>query len=989
MFALIALLLLGAPQFHALPLDSLGITATPSTRWYSYTNKESGFYFGEIHGGNFAPFQGWTVYDNPVLKDYSLEVNGTELDRGGSSVTVFPDRIVRVYASGVTETFTLLDNVNAFVVRLQSPKKVDIRFRLLFNSTNASDFVLSGKQMGLLENKSLPAGNFGKWIAVSASGMESSYQPRMQGSFASPAVFKMIGKDVSMTVACGKNDVDARRTALNVLRNRGRLESERRKRMQDILDRSYVSTGRPKFDKALAWAKLSLDALVTNQGMRGIWAGLPWFNDYWGRDSFISLAGATIWLGNFKAAREILLDFAAKQDTDGASAYYGRIPNLITPKETIYNTVDGTPRFVNAAWRYYTSTGDSSFLRQVYPVVKRSFEGAVLHHVDKDGFLTHGDQETWMDAVGPNGPYVRRGNRAVDVQALWFRQLTATESFARIVGDSAVAGWTRQIASLLRTSFNDKFIDRKTGLLYDHLSPDGVPDTTLRPNQIFALDLVNNRSIKARILKSLTEELDYPWGVASLCQSDPDFHPFHHNEPYYVPDAAYHNGTVWVWLTGPLVSALTEMREQDFAFKNTMFLADEILDGKTAGTLPELFDAFPREDESKPDESGAFSQAWSLAEFIRSFYEDYLGVRVDAGNHSVSLRPMIPSMLKDITFRLNGGKCGDYLITYRFVKELGEIEISPLDFSGNTLFRVYSPHGGGKEVESDFSISGKGKVILRILPDSIEASEAGAPLHLETISEPLVHFASLDSLHFQTPRISLEWKYAKQPDFKVLGLSDIKKKDADAILFAGADDPTGDDRGPAGTYTYPLNQNFRQGILDITHASVSYDSSDIFFTLRFRNLVNPMWHPDYGFQLTFAAIAIGNGSGGDRELGRNSDYTLPAGRGFQKVIYVGGGLEIFDSSGTKLAAYVPVVSDTSNTLGSTADREIEFSIPVSILGRPDSDWQISILVGAQDDHGGGGVGEFRSILHKATEWQGGGKEEAGEPNIYDEMFLKQ
>ncbi|HQT91174.1 MAG TPA: amylo-alpha-1,6-glucosidase, partial [Candidatus Kryptobacter bacterium] len=121
-------------------------------------------------------------------------------------------------------------------------------------------------------------------------------------------------------------------------------------RMQEVLDRSYVSTGLARFDRALAWAKLSLDALVTNQGMRGIWAGLPWFNDYWGRDSFISLAGATMWLGNFKAAREILLDFAAKQDTDTASTYYGRIPNLITPKETIYNTVDGTPRFVNAAW---------------------------------------------------------------------------------------------------------------------------------------------------------------------------------------------------------------------------------------------------------------------------------------------------------------------------------------------------------------------------------------------------------------------------------------------------------------------------------------------------------------------------------------------------------------------------------------------------------------------------------------------------------------
>ncbi|OYV86876.1 MAG: hypothetical protein B7Z63_03320 [Ignavibacteriae bacterium 37-53-5] len=257
------------------------------------------------------------------------------------------------------------------------------------------------------------------------------------------------------------------------------------------------------------------------------------------------------------------------------------------------------------------------------------------------------------------------------------------------------------------------------------------------------------------------------------------------------------------------------------------------------------------------------------------------------------------------------------------------------------------------------------------------------------MTKPIPKFTSLDTLHFQTPRISLDWNFARQPDFKVLKLSDIKKKDAAAILFAEADDPVSDDKGPAGTYTYPLNQYFRKGILDITHAEVSYDSSDVFFTLRFGKLVNPMWHPDYGFQLTFAAIAIGNGTGGQHDLGRNSEYTLPAGRGFQRIIYVGGGIEIFDSTGTKLAAYVPAMSDTSNTLGSVTDREITFSIPVSLLGRPDSNWQISILVGAQDDHGGGGVGEFRSVGLKATEWQGGGKGKGGEPNVYDELFLKQ
>ncbi len=988
MFALIALLLLGAPEDHALPLDSLGISATPSTNWYSYTNKEAGFYFGEIDGSNVAPFQGWTVYNELILKDYSLSVDGRRLDRSGSRVTVFPDRLVRVYASGITETFTLLDSINAFSIQVRSQSEALFDFRLLFNSSSPGDFGVTGRTVKLLENKTTPAGNFGKWVAVVSSGMQSVRDPRMEGPFASPALFRLQGRDISIVVACGKSGEEARRTASYALRKLTELQAHRRGRMQDLLDRSCVSTGNAQLDKALSWAKLSLDALVTNQGMKGIWAGLPWFNDYWGRDSFISLAGATLWLGNFEEARRILLDFAAKQDTDSAGTYYGRIPNLITPKETTYNTADGTPRFVNAAYIYYTMTGDSDFLCRIYPVIKRAFEGILTHHADDDYFLTHGDQETWMDAAGPNGPYVPRGNRAVDLQALWYEQLLSTKAIAMSAGDSSTSSRAGRIAAELRTNFNDKFIDPKSGLLYDHLKEDNSPDTSMRPNQLFALDLVNNPAVRARIVKAVTEELDYPWGAASLYQGDPNFHPFHHNEPYYVPDAAYHNGTVWVWLTGLLVSALTKMGRVDFAFRNTHFLAGEILGGKAAGTLPELFDAFPREDQTIPNESGAFSQAWSLAEFIESFYEDYLGVGIDADSCTISLSPRLPAALRNVTFRLDGGKCGNYLVSYRFGTKPAEVEVTPLGSVAGTTLKVCLPISEREDIESAFRIAGSGSVVVRVSSDSLVAEQDGRALLPEYEPRSVDRFVLSDSLHFQTPKINLDWKFAHESDFEILKLKDVKRQDGNAQVFAGADDPAGDDRGATGTYVYSLNQNFHTGIFDITHAAVSYDSTNVYFTLKFKDLVNPMWHPEYGYQLTFVAIAIGNGKGGEKYVGRNSDYVLPADRGFQRIIYVGGGIEVFNAAGKKLAVYVPAPADTSNPLGSVGEREISFSLPVSLIGRPARDWRVSILAGAQDDHGGGGVGEFRTVGGKAAEWQGGGKKKAGQPNVFDELMLK-
>ncbi len=1000
MFALIALLLFGGTHIHGLPIDSLGIKAHAETKWYSYTNKETGFYFGEVHGINDAPYQGWTVYDNPVLKDYSISVNGKPLDRSDAQITIYPGRLVRKYKSGVTETFTLLDHVNAFLVQLKAPRFSSVGFRILFNSSNPKDFALTHGEPAVVENKSVPPNNFGRWVAVAGFKLSSKEDEQIIGQFASPAVFKTNGKEVSIVVACGKTKIEAERTALEALRNRTELVAKRKKRMQEVLNGSYVKTSSETFDKALAWAKLSLNALITNQGMRGIWAGLPWFNDYWGRDSFISLPGATLWLGDFKTAREILLDFAAKQDTDSTSTNYGRIPNLITPKETVYNTADGTPWFVNAVFLYYSMTGDRNFLFTIFPAIRRAFDGTVKYHMDKDGFLTHGDQETWMDAVGPDGPYTPRGNRAVDVQSLWLKQLLVTRFLSKYAGDIKLGDEATYLAKLLIKSFEEKFIDTNAGYLYDHLNANGVPDTTLRPNQLFALWMVADPSLRAEILKTIVEKLTYPWGVASLYQGDPNFHPFHHDEPYYVPDAAYHNGTVWVWLTGQLVSNLAYVMAQDFAFKSTMFLSNEILDGKTAGTLPELFDAFPRVPSSvgiptfvgkgkeKPNESGAFSQAWSLAEFVNSFYQDYLGVQMDAAENTVILNPRLPRALHDVTFKLNGGNNENYMISYRFEKKPRKIEIAPTDSVPGTIFRVFFMRDKERQIRTSFYLQGKDKVLLKFLPDTVIAKKNGVPFPIDDLTTFVHHDPTLDSLHFETPKINLDWNFSKEAGFKILKTQDVKKTNSDATIFANAEDPAGDDKGPDGKYTYPLNQNFRPGILNITHAEVSYDSENVYFKLHFKNLVNPMWHPEYGFQLTFAAIAIGNGEAGQRNIGRNSNYTFPEGCGFQKVIYVGGGIEVFDKDGKKLAVYVPTLADTANALGDVRTKEIAFSLPISVIGEPNKDWKISIFVGAQDDHGGGGVGEFRTVGKKASEWQGGGKESESMPNIYDELFLK-
>jgi hypothetical protein len=129
--------------------------------------------------------------------------------------------------------------------------------------------------------------------------------------------------------------------------------------------------------------------------------------------------------------------------------------------------------------------------------------------------------------------------------------------------------------------------------------------------------------------------------VTSLAPSDPGFHPRHLDLEHYHFDEAYHNGDVWVWLTGPVVSAFVKEGLVGRAWEQTAVLRDLLFDEGAAGTLPELRNGVaPAGGENV---AGAVSQAWSLAEFLRNFYQDYLGVTPDLIEGTLGLSPSLPS----------------------------------------------------------------------------------------------------------------------------------------------------------------------------------------------------------------------------------------------------------------------------------------------------------------------------------------------------------
>jgi len=720
---------------HGLPI----VVTRGGSREYFLTNRQKAYFCGETGTARTRNYRGLTVELHKFIEGWDLVVG----DRPASvwslrNAVVLPQSMTRTYvADGTTETVFLADDENLLLVSYDSNwrgqasfvPRIDIRsiweevrpeYDVRWESEEGVLCVRRSDHPSRTQEQDWPV-----WLAIACDRPvtfdgESSYREttyerdsaRRSMASATPFVpgrltFELEGEEsfaatVTIAIAVGDTQAEAKTLALRGIRDELSFYDAKMRRVCDLLDRVGVACADSDLAYALSWATASVDALIMNQMGVGIFAGLHWFPNYWGRDTFISLPGACLCRGEFEVAREVLRTCAGLQNTDESDTTYGRIPNLAMPGEVYYNTTDGTWWFVREALEYVRCSGDVEFAAEILPAVERAIVGALLHRVGDDLLLRHGDAETWMDAAGENGPWSPRGDRAVEVQVLWREALLAGARLAEIAAAAAVSSggeggevvngvtddraerW-RGLADRIAESFRSAFWNSEKDALYDRLLPDGTGDRRDRPNQAFALSLPDDVVPSAdalpddsepparselltcgqrdAVLDRLMATCVLPHGVASLSPDDPGFHPVHLDLDRYHFDEAYHNGDVWVWLTGPVVTALVRGGRVAEAWKQTRVLRDIFFNEGAAGTLPELRNG--RAPERGENVAGTVSQAWSLAEFLRNFYQDYLGLRPDMTSGRLDLTPALPPGLSWVScpVRLGSGTASVFFRT--------------------------------------------------------------------------------------------------------------------------------------------------------------------------------------------------------------------------------------------------------------------------------------------------------------------------------------
>jgi len=366
--------------------------------------------------------------------------------------------------------------------------------------------------------------------------------------------------------------------------------------------------------------------IVTRAPFKTAIAGYHWFGD-WGRDTMIALPGLLLATGQPDLAREIFLQYVRYLD---AGMLPNRFPDAGTSPE--YNTVDATLWFFEAIRQYVNYRKDElwrseavNLLRDVLysplkEIIRCHVDGTRYGiHVDERGFLWAGDsstQLTWMDAKVGDVAITPRHGRPVEIQALWYNALRTLAEFAMLLGDRLAADAYNVMAAKLHANFVSIFWNPQRQCLFDVVGDGGVDDS-LRPNQIFAISLrypLLSNDLARKVLATVEAELLTPYGLRTLSSND------HHYRGVcrggvWSRDGAYHQGTVWPWLSGAFFSAKLTVSESPET------VLDEIdrwleafephLRDAGVGQISEIFDGdYPHCPR------GCIAQAWSVAEIL-------------------------------------------------------------------------------------------------------------------------------------------------------------------------------------------------------------------------------------------------------------------------------------------------------------------------------------------------------------------------------------
>lgn len=345
-------------------------------------------------------------------------------------------------------------------------------------------------------------------------------------------------------------------------------------------------------------------------------AGYPWYGPRC-RDTFISLPGLTLAIGDDKTCLEVLNTMVKKME--GAL-----FPECCQEGNTSIEAADTPLWFFWTIQQYANHTGNHQLvwkdfgkrMKKILDCYRCGIGKFIKMH--ENGLIWSGEPgkaHTWMNAIIDGKPVTPRIGYAVEINLLWYNAVLFSLELAEKSNDKAFIKEWKNFPELIKKSFLEKFWDGKHNYLAD-LVDDQSADFRVRPNMVFAtsfqyspLDIDQQKLV----LDKITSELLTPRGLRTLGPKEELYKGVYEGNQAS-RDYALFNGTAWPWLLGHYgegllkvfkKSALDKVKQIYYGFEDEMKIHG-------IGSISEIYDGDPPHKAG-----GAVSMAINVGELLR------------------------------------------------------------------------------------------------------------------------------------------------------------------------------------------------------------------------------------------------------------------------------------------------------------------------------------------------------------------------------------
>jgi glycogen debranching enzyme len=408
-----------------------------------------------------------------------------------------------------------------------------------------------------------------------------------------------------------------------------------------------IQTPNQTLNQAFQWAKVAVDkAFVCNPQLGcGLVAGYglsgqrerPGFAWFFGGDTFFNCLALNSF-GSFEISRQGLTLVRNNQRQDGKimhelSQGAGFIPWFEEYPYGFYHA-ETTPYYIVALYDYLNWTGDTDFLRESWPSLKRAYNYILSADTDHDGLM---ENTVAGLAALELGTFLEKTKSDIYLAALSAEAFKAFSGMACLMGEKELAQESNKLFKKALMSLRNKFWVEEEKRYAHALTVEDKPltETTIWPFMpLFFRHLPADKADFTLDIFS-SAEMSTDWGVRSLSPKSTYYDPLNYNY-----------GTVWPFLTGYTCLAEYNYNREQAGFSHLMQLANNtFIDA--LGFCSELFSGefFIPLEESVPH------QIFSSSPIITCLVRGLLGLKGNALRREIEFKPNLPGAWEKVEIK--------------------------------------------------------------------------------------------------------------------------------------------------------------------------------------------------------------------------------------------------------------------------------------------------------------------------------------------------